>query len=155
MFPEKINYQHTSISIVTFFYSWIFPLNIIFYYFYFYPAFIVGKDIGRIYKHSQYQISTPSIKEPFFHFSFSNIILHQINNNLCLFYYLQRANWFRFVFQKYHPELFKHTNNDNIQSCETLRIYIYIIPTTSTPKHHAQRIGAMSVQYFNLHITSK
>ena len=31
----------------------------------------------------------------------------------------------------------------------------YIILTTSTPKHHAQSIGAMPVSSFNLHKTAK
>ena len=31
----------------------------------------------------------------------------------------------------------------------------YIILITSTPKHHSQRIGAMSVHSFNLHTTAK
>ena len=34
-------------------------------------------------------------------------------------------------------------------------IYIYITPTNSTPKHHSQRIGAISVCSFNLHTTVK
>ena len=47
------------------------------------------------------------------------------------------------------------TNNDNINSCETPRKQNYSIPTTSTPKHHAQSIGAMPVRPFNLHTTVK
>ena len=42
------------------------------------------------------------------------------------------------------------TNNDDIHSHETQKKQNDIIPTTSTPNHHAQRICAMSVSLLNL-----
>ena len=43
------------------------------------------------------------------------------------------------------------TNNNGIQSCETARKQNYIIPTTSTPNHHAQHIAITSTSILNLH----
>ena len=42
------------------------------------------------------------------------------------------------------------TNNDDIHSHETQKKQNDIIPTTSTPNHHAQRICAISVSLLNL-----
>ena len=42
------------------------------------------------------------------------------------------------------------TKNDDIQSCETARKKNYIIPTTSTPNNHTQRIATTSSSILNL-----
>ena len=48
----------------------------------------MGKDTGKIYKHSQYKLLNPSIKEPVIsYYPFANITLYQINNNFSLFCY--------------------------------------------------------------------
>ena len=59
------------------------------------------------------------------------------------------------MFPKCHPGLFKHQNYYDIQSFKTQRKYIHRIPTTSTPNHRAQRIGATSVSLLNLNTTEK
>ena len=105
----------------------------------------MGKDIGRIYKHSQSQFSTLSIKAPVISYSdpqiFSAIKLattsvpsitekHQKKSVLCS----QNTT---------HNDA-TITNNDDIQSCETQKRYFFNITTISTPNHHQQRIYSTS-----------
>ena len=45
-------------------------------------------------------------------------------------------------------------NNDDIQFCKPQRTN-YIIPTTSTPNHYSQSIGATSVSLLNLNTPTK
>ena len=114
------------------------------------------KDIGRNYKHIQYQLSNPSIKEPVLSSSYfqtssytklkitsvsSVIDKKQTNSVLCSQNTIQND--------------LNITNNDDMQSCETPIKQNYIIPTTSTPNHHAQCIDDMSVRLFNLYTTKK
>ena len=47
------------------------------------------------------------------------------------------------------------TNSDDIQSCETERKQNDIIPITSTPNHHVQRIATTSAIMLNLHTITR
>ena len=99
----------------------------------------MGKGIGLIYKHgSDYQKSylINSIRTCVY----SIIEKYQTSSVLCSQNTIQND--------------LNITNNDDIQSCET-PIKNYSIPTTSTPKNHAQPIGAMQVHSFNSHTTVK
>ena len=112
---------------------------IISYYFYFCLLFIVGKEIGRIHKHGQYQLSTLSIKSPvllslaaqkssYIELTITSVPSvrdkKQINSDFCSKNYIQND--------------LSITNNDNMQSCETQGKQNCIIPTTSTPNHREQ-----------------
>ena len=101
----------------------------------------MGKDIGKIYKHGQFQLSTSSIKalvsllsEPQ---TFSAIKLtttyvpyitdkHQNNSVLCSQHTTQNDATIK--------------NNDNLHPCETQNIFN--TTTLSTPNHHSQRISS-------------
>ena len=112
----------------------------------------MGKDIRRIYKHSQSQLSTPSFKAPVRSSSASQTSSaieltttyvpsvrdkNQNNSVLCSQNNIQND--------------VRITNNDNIQSCETERKQNCKIPTASTPNHHAQRIANTFASILNLH----
>ena len=102
----------------------------------------MGKDIGKIYKHSQSQLSTLSLKT---HVSSSSepqtssaIKLtttsvpsvrdkNQNNYVLCSENDIQNDATI--------------TNNDNMQSCETAKKHNHSIPHISTPNHHSQHIA--------------
>ena len=97
----------------------------------------MGKDIGKFYKHSQFQLSTSSLKAPVSSFSelqtssaikltttsVSSITEKNQNNSVL-----------------YSQNTIQNdatiTNNDEIQSFETSKKQNYSIPTISTPKHH-------------------
>ena len=122
-------YQHTSKYLLfifpefRFFLYWFHSFFLISYYFYFYLLFIMGKDIWQIYKYSQYQLSTLSIKAPLLSYvasqtpslSFELTITHvlpgigkqQTNSILC------SKNSIR--------NYLSITNNDDVHSCETQR----------------------------------
>ena len=112
----------------------------------------MGKYIGRIYKYSQSELPTLSLKTPVSSSSgpqtSSAIELtvmsipsvtdkHQNNSVL----YSQN--------NIHNDETI--TNNDDIQSCETPKTQNYSIPTISTPNHHSQRIATISSSRLNLH----
>ena len=103
----------------------------------------MGKDIGRIHKHSQSQLSASSIKAPVISSSesqtSSGIKLttiyvpsitdkHQNNPVLCFQHTIQNDTTI--------------TNNDDIQSCETAK-NIFNIPTISTHNYHSKRISSI------------
>ena len=60
--PEKININQD--RFLKYFSNFDFNIKSHFYYFYFYLAFITGKYINLIHKHSQAQLSTTPIKAP-------------------------------------------------------------------------------------------
>ena len=116
----------------------------------------MGKDIGIIYKYSQYQLSTLSIKAPVLSYSASqksSYIELTITSIPCVIDKKQ-TNYVLCSKSFIHNDL-SITNNDDIQSCETQRKRNYSIPTTSTSNHHAQRIAVTSVNFLNLHTTAK
>ena len=115
----------------------------------------MGKYIGQIYKHSQSQLSTSSLKALVHSYLASltsssseitttsvpsvrdkkqnNSVLgspNTINNNVST------------------------TNNNKIQSCEIAGNKYYSISTTSTPNHHAQCIAITSAIMLNLQTTT-
>ena len=110
----------------------------------------MGKDIGKIYRYSQSQISISSLNVPVSSYSdpqtSSSIELtttsvpsmtdkHQ--NNYVLYYQNTIQNDATI------------TNNDNTQSCETKK-QNDIIPTISTLNHHSQHITTTSSSRLNL-----
>ena len=109
----------------------------------------MGKDIGQIYKHSQSQISTMSIKTfvssysepqtwPALELTTMSVlsVTNKNQNNYVLYYQDTRQNDGTI------------TNNDNKKSCETAKKYS--IQTISTPNHHSQRIATTSSSIINL-----
>ena len=116
----------------------------------------MGKDIVQIYKISQSQYSTISIKVPVLLYlasqtsSFIELIITSIPS------IIDKKQTSSVLFSKNTIQNdLNIANNDNIQSCKTQRKQHYSIPTTSTPNHHAQRISATSVILLNLHTTTK
>ena len=111
----------------------------------------MAKEIVRIYRHSQYQLSTLSLNIPAISSSESQTSSaieltakyvpsvtdkHQKNSVL----YSQNT------IQNYATI----TNNDKIQSCETQKKQNYSISTISTPNYHSQHIPITSSSRFNL-----
>ena len=105
----------------------------------------MGKDIGQIYKHSQSQLLTSSIKAPVSLSQESQtssaikvtttsipsiIYKHQNNYVLCSQNTIQNDETI--------------TNNYDIQSCGTTKKQKFNISTISTPNHHSQRIASTS-----------
>ena len=113
----------------------------------------MGKDIGRIYKKSQYQLSNLSFKAPVSSSSesqkYSAIELRKM--------YVPSAIYKN----KIKPVLYSqnniqndatNTNNDNIQSCETQKNHN--ISTISTLNNHSKRIASISSSILNYNITT-
>ena len=111
----------------------------------------MGKDIGKIYKYSQSQISTFSLKAS--DSSSSDLQTSSaIESTTTSVPSIREKNQNNFVL--YSRNTIENdasiTNNGDIKSCETGRKQNYIIPTTSTPNHHAQRIDTTSSSVLNL-----
>ena len=68
----------------------------------------MGKDIGRIYKHGQYQISTLSIKEIVISYSDSQTLSSIESKITPASSVIEKKNQFHFVFSRHRPEWFKH-----------------------------------------------
>ena len=111
----------------------------------------MSKDIGQIYKHSQSQLSTSSLKAPVSLSSDTQIssaikltttpvpsVTDKNQNNSILYS------------QNTIQNDASTTNNDNIQSCETARKQHYRIPTTSISNHHTQLVATRSSSILNL-----
>ena len=60
----------------------------------------MGKDIGHIYKNSQYQLSNPSIKKPFFSYSASQAASYTELTITSVNSVIDKKNQFRFLFSK-------------------------------------------------------
>ena len=124
---KKIILTYIDIFIIQFFRISIILILILFilshfYCFYFYLAFIMGKDIGHIYKHSQSQISTPSIKAPFISYSASQTSssIELTITSVSSVIYNKQTNCV-FCSKNTIQNDLNITNNDDIQSCETQR----------------------------------
>ena len=125
------------------------------FYLFIYLLFVVGKDIGQIYKHSQSQLSTSSFKAPVRSSSASKTsssielattsvpTVRDKNQKICV---LCSQN-------SIHNDV-SIINNDDIHSRKTSRKKNCSIPITSTPNHHAQRIATTSASMLNLHTTT-
>ena len=111
----------------------------------------MGKDIGWIYKHSQYQLSTFSLKT-----SVSSSSAYQTSSSIVLTatsvpsVRIKNQNNSVLYSQNTIQNYASITNNGNIQYFETERKYNYSIPTISTPNHHTQRIANTSSSILNL-----
>ena len=110
----------------------------------------MGKDIGQIYKYSQYQISTLSLKTPV-----SSSSEPQTSSDIEL---TTTSVPYATGKHKNNSILYSQntiqndatiTKNDDIQSCETAKKNDSI-PTISTPNHHSQRIASTSSSRLNL-----
>ena len=108
-------------------------------------------EIGKIYKHSQSQLSTSSLKAPFISSSDPQTssaikltttsvpsVTDKNQNNSVLYSKNTTQNDTTI------------TNNDNIQSCEAARKKKYSIPSTSTPNNHTICIATKSSSILNL-----
>ena len=110
----------------------------------------MGKDIGRIYKHSQYQLSTSSLKAPV---SSSSEPQTSSAIELTTTSVPSATDKHQNNYVLYSQNTIQNdatiTNNDDIQSCETAKKQNYSIPTISTPNHHSQRIASTSSSRLN------
>ena len=90
------------------------------FYFYFYPVLIMGKDIDGIYKHSQSQLSTPSIKKPVFPSSASQTSSSINSTRTCVSSIIDKDQTDSVLCSQntIHNDL-NITNNNELQSCET------------------------------------
>ena len=93
---------------------------LIYYYFYFYLLFVVGKDIGRIYKHSQSQLSTSSFKAPLHSYSDSQTSssIELTTTSVPSFRDKNQNDSVLCSHHSIHNDV-SITNNYGIQSCET------------------------------------
>ena len=112
--------------------------------------FVMGKDIGRIYKHSQSQLLTLSLKTPVSSSSESqtNSAIKLTTTSVPPVTDKNQNNYFLYSQNTIHIDA-TITNNDNIYFCETEREN-YIIPTISTPNYNSQNIATTSSSILNL-----
>ena len=112
----------------------------------------MGKDIGKINKHSQYQLSTFLIKAPV---SSSSVPQTSSAIELTTTSVHSMTDKHQKQYVLYSQNTIQNdatiTNNDDIQSCETAKKQIYSIPIISTHNHHSQRIPTISSSILNLH----
>ena len=111
----------------------------------------MGKDIGKFYKYSQSQISTPSIRSPVISSSdprtSSDI---ELTKNSVPSVTDKNQNNFVLYSQNTIQNDATITNNEDIQSCETAKKRNYSIPIISTPNHHTQRLATTLSIILNL-----
>ena len=96
----------------------------------------MGKNIGKIYKHSQSKLSTSAINAPV-----SSSLEYQTSSAIKLIKMsvpsitYKHQNNYVLCSQKTIQNDAAITNNDDIQSCETQKTY-FNISTISTHNHH-------------------
>ena len=111
----------------------------------------MGKDIGRIYKHSKYQFSNSSLNAPV-----SSSSEPQTSSAIEL-----TATCFPSTTYKHQKNYVLYsqntiqnnatiTKNYDIQSCETKKKRNYSISTISKPNHHSQYIDSTSSSILNV-----
>ena len=113
----------------------------------------MSKYIGRIYKHSQSQLSTFLFKTPV-RSSSEPQTLSSIELTTTYVPSVRGKKKKKSVLcskNSIHNDV-SITNNNDIQSCESERKNCSI-PTNSTPNHHAQHIANTSSSVLNLHTT--
>ena len=90
----------------------------------------MGKDIGRIYKYSQYQLSTSSLKARVSSSSSPQTIsaTELIKMSVPSIGEKNQNNFVSYSQNTIQNDV-STKNNDDIQSCETARKHNYIIPT--------------------------
>ena len=110
----------------------------------------MGKDIGRIYKHSQYQLLTSSLKAPVSSYSDSQTY-SAIELTTTSFPSATDKHQNNYVL--YSQNTIQNdatiTNSYDIKSCETPKEQNYIISTISTPNYRSQRIASTSPSRLN------
>ena len=100
---------------------------------------------GKIYKHSQYQLSFFSLKKPV-----SSSSEPQISSaiELTTTYVPSARDKHQNNYVLYSQNTIQNDatikNNDDIQSCDTQEEQNYSISTISAPNHHSQRIVSTS-----------
>ena len=111
----------------------------------------MGKDIGKIYKYSQSQLSTSSLKAPVSSSSDpqTSSAIGLTTTSVPSVRDKNQNNYVLYSQNTIHNDA-SITNNDDIQSCETARKQNYSIPKFSTPNHHTQRIATTSSSILNL-----
>ena len=111
----------------------------------------MSKYIGKFYKHSQSQLSTPSIKEPVI-LSSNTQTSSAIELTTTSIPSVRDKNQNNSVLcsQNSTQNDLSLTNNEDIQSFERQKKQNYSIPTTPTPNHRAQRIDTTSASMLNL-----
>ena len=113
----------------------------------------MGKDIGQVYKHGQFQLSYLSLKTPVSSSSetetSSSIELTTTYVPSVTYKHQNNSVWYS---QNTIHNGATITNNDKTQTCETPEKLNYSIPTISTPNHHSQRIATTisSILSFNM-----
>ena len=112
------------------------------------------KDVGQVYKHGQYQLSTLSFKAPF-RSSTASQTLSSIKLTTTSVPSVRDKNQNHYILcsQNTIQNHVRIKNNDNIHFCETARKQNRSIPNTSTPDHHAQRIATTYASMLNLNTT--
>ena len=115
----------------------------------------MGKDVGKIYQHSQYQLSTSSYKAPVNSYSASET-LSSIELTTASIFSVRDKNQNNSVLSSQNTiqNDARITNNYDIQSCETTRKQNYKITTTSNLNHNAQSMATTSASMLNLHTTT-
>ena len=110
----------------------------------------MGKDIGKIYKHSQSQLSTRSNKAPVLSFLASQTLssIEMRITSIPSVRDKEQTNYVLCSKNSIQNDL-NITNNDDIHSCETQRKQHCSIPTNSTLNHHAKRFSATSVNFLS------
>ena len=111
----------------------------------------MAKDIEWIYKYSQYQLSTPSLKAPVSSSSDPQISSAVELTTTSFSYVLDKNqnNYVLYSQNSIHNDA-TITNNEEIQSCETHKKKNYSIQTISTHNHHTQGIATTSSGILNL-----
>ena len=110
----------------------------------------MGKDIGRIYKYSQSQLSTSSLKSPVSSSSYpqSSSDIELTRNSVPSVREKNKINSILY-YQNITQNDASITNNDDIQSYETARFF-FIIPIISTTNHDTQLVAITSSSILNL-----
>ena len=115
----------------------------------------MGKYIGQIYKHSQSQISTSSLKTPV---SLSSEPQTSPAIELTIMSIPSVTDKNRNNYVLYSQNTIQNdatiTNNDNVHSCEAEK-KDHSIPTISTHNHHSQHIATTSSSRINLNKPTK
>ena len=111
----------------------------------------MGKDIGRIYKYRQSQLSTSSLNAPVSSSS-DKQTSSAIKSTTMYVTSIKEKNQNHYVL--YSQNTIQNdasiTNNDNMQSFETEENKNHSIPTNSNPNHHAQIFATISSSILNL-----
>ena len=105
----------------------------------------MGKNFGQIYKRSQYQLSTLSLKAPVSSSSEpqTSSAIELKTTSFPSETYKHQNNYVFNSQNTIHNDA-TITNNDNIKSCETPQKQNYIISTISTPDRCSQYIASTS-----------